>query len=126
MRRNDKKTSSQIAQALGASRAVPLQGVPAGGPLDLLQLRADAARRLRSSGGRPTDPHWDVHRLIPFSDGYWRQLEELAGRLSADGKKVSAGQLAAMLIESALDSLGSPDYSPLGSSPDPREHSSTE
>jgi hypothetical protein len=45
---------------------VDLPGLPSAGPLDLLQLRAEVAARLKSSGGRPTDPNWDVQRLVPF------------------------------------------------------------
>ena len=96
---------SHVAKALGASRVVAIPGLPSGGPLDLLQLRADISRRLRSSGGRPTDPAWKVQRLIPFREDKWRELEELAQGLSTADRKVSAGQLAAILIERALDGL---------------------
>jgi hypothetical protein len=106
MKRNEKKKSSEIARSLGASRVVELPGLPSTGPLDLLQLRADVARRLLSSGGRPTDPNWNVQRLVPFREERWKQLVELAEQLSSDERKVSAGQLAAILIERALGSMG--------------------
>ncbi|MBI5480326.1 MAG: hypothetical protein HY906_15795 [Deltaproteobacteria bacterium] len=94
-----------MAEALGASRAVPLPGLPSGGPLDLLQLRAEVVGRLRSTGGRPTDPEWDVQRLVPFREERWRQLVELARELSSADRRVSAGQLAAILIERAMNSV---------------------
>jgi hypothetical protein len=68
-----------------------------------LELRAHVARRLKSTGGRPTDPEWNVQRLVPFRDERWRQLEELAKHLSTDERSVSPGQLAAILIERALE-----------------------
>ena len=106
--RRTKKTDlvSRVAQSLGASRVISLPGLPSGGPLDLLQLRANMARRLRSSGGRPTDPGWKVQRLVPFGEARWRQLEKLAEELSSAERKISPGQLAAILIERALDTIG--------------------
>ncbi len=106
MRRSKKKDFvSQLAQSLGASRVIGLSNLPSGGPLDLLQLRADMARRLKSTGGRPTDPGWKVQRLVPFGEDRWRRLEELAEELSSSERKISPGQLAAILIERALDAI---------------------
>lgn len=98
-------TELTVAEALGAGRVVALPGGPSGGPLDLLQLRAEVARRLRSTGGRPTDPSWNVQRLVPFRDARWQELTELARQLSTDERKVSPGQLAAILIERALSGM---------------------
>ena len=105
-RTREKGLVSRVAQSLGASRAIGLPGLPSGGPLDLLRLRANMARRLRSTGGRPTDPDWKVQRLVPFGEARWRQLEKLAAQLSSAERKISPGQLAAILIERALDTIG--------------------
>ena len=104
MARNNEDESSRIERSLGANRVMPLPGLPSGGPLGLLELRAHVAGRLKSSGGRPTDTAWNVQRLVPFQEDRWHQLEELAGSLSTDERKVSAGQLAVIFIERALDS----------------------
>ena len=101
MKQNDKR----VEKALGAKRIVPVPNLPSGGPLDLLELRAHVASRLRSSGGRPTDPDWKLQRLVPFRKDRWRQLEDLATRLSNDERKVSPAQVAAMLIEHALQDV---------------------
>src|SRR5262245_42724027 len=85
MKQNDKR----LVKALGAKHIVPMPNLPGGGPLDLLALRAHVAGRLRSSGGRPTDPDWNVQRLVPFRQERWRQLEDLATRLSSDERKVA-------------------------------------
>lgn len=79
---------------------------------DLLQLRAEVATRLRSSGGRPTDPSWTVQRLVPFGEDRWKQLEKLAKNLSFGGRNVSPGQLAAILLERALNQIGEGDVPP--------------
>jgi hypothetical protein len=105
MGKRSEELKSRVASALGANRVVPLPGLPSGGPLDLLQLRAEVARRLRSTGGRPTDPDWNVQRLVPFRGDSWKRLEQLAERLSRDGRSVSPGQIAALLIEHAIEGI---------------------
>jgi hypothetical protein len=105
MARDDKDSAVRIAQALGANRVTPLPNLPSGGPLDLMQLRAEVAQRLKSSGGRPTDPSWDVQRLVPFGESRWRQLEALAEQLSGGGRSVSPAQLAAILLERVLSQI---------------------
>lgn len=102
-----KKSSNDetIAKALGADRVVRLKGLPSQGPLDLLELRAEVQRRLRSTGGRPTDPEWDVRRLVPFRKEGWQELEHLAKRCAQEGQRVSPSQLAAVLIERSIENL---------------------
>jgi hypothetical protein len=95
----------KIAKALAAQRVVALDRFPSQGPLDLLELRAEVTRRLRSSGGRPTDPDWDIRRLVPFRREGWKQLERLAKQCELEGQRVSPSQLAALLIERGLESL---------------------
>lgn len=95
----------RVTEALGAQRSLPVNGLPSQGPLDLLNLRAELGRRLRSSGGRPTDPEWTLRRVIPFKEKGWRDLERLAARCSHEGQTVSPSQLAALLIERGLQDL---------------------
>ena len=109
MSRPDRPGTDEIAEALGADRVVALERLPSGGPLDLLELRAEVGRRLRSTGGRPTDPDWNVRRLVPFRREGWNDLERLAERFGREGQHVSPGQLAAVLIERGLESLRQAD-----------------
>lgn len=102
---NENEFEKRVASALGAKRSIALDGLPSQGPLDLLQLRAELGRRLRSSGGRPTDPEWSVRRVIPFKEEGWRDLERLAARCRDEGQTVSPSQLAALLIERGLRDL---------------------
>lgn len=99
------RNADEIAKALGAGRVVSLETLPSQGPLDLLELRAEVQRRLRSTGGRPTDPDWDIRRLVPFRREGWQELEHYARQCEREGQRVSPSQLAAFLIERGLQSL---------------------
>jgi len=98
-----KEDRARIAAALGASRVVEVDREKIGGPLDLLALREELKQRLRSSGGRPTDPAWTVSRQVPFKEDSWTRLQELASEVGVAGRRVGPAQVAALLIESGLD-----------------------
>lgn len=102
MKKDDK---AKIAEALGATRAVDLSSTAIGGPLDLLALREEFNQRLRSSGGRPTDPSWTLSRQVPFKEDSWTHLQDLASEVGASGRRVGPAQVAALLIESSLEEL---------------------
>jgi hypothetical protein len=105
-----KEEKIQVAEALGASRIVEVGSKGIGGPLDLLALRAEFGRRLRSSGGRPTDPAWTVSRQVPFKDNSWSRLQGLASEVGATGHRVGPAQVAALLIESSLEDLDDEEW----------------
>lgn len=102
MNREKHLTPEDIQKALGAERVIPIPGLPSRGPLDLLSLRREVQQRLKSSGGRRTDPSWAITRPIRFNLKRWEQLERLSEGLSEPHRKVSPGQLGAMLIEKAI------------------------
>jgi hypothetical protein len=93
----------EMARALGASRVVAVQTRDTQGPLGLLALGEEIRSRLRSSGGRPSDPRWTERRGIPFRREVWKQLTELAKQMSTEDRTVTAAQLAALLIERGLE-----------------------
>ncbi|MCX5793970.1 MAG: hypothetical protein NTY77_00555 [Elusimicrobia bacterium] len=99
-----KLTPDAIARALGASRVVRLSSRRSKGPLDWFALAQTLQGRLVSRGGRPSDPHWDTKRLVPFSRETWERLSDEAEELSAHGRKVGPAQLAAIFIEERLAS----------------------
>jgi len=103
----DKK---QIAEALGASRVVDLGPEKLRSPLDMLALRKEFDSRLRSSGGRPTDPKWTVSRQVPFKSESWARLKELAGEVGLEGPRVGPAQVAALLIENSIEQLEEEDW----------------
>ena len=105
MRIAKNRLAKKVAAALGSRR---VERVPAAtqGPLDLVHLRAFVQDRLKSSGGRPTDPDWTLSRQIPFQPERWQELTELAERLSREqDKSVSPGQLAAFFVEEGLSRM---------------------
>ena len=101
----DKEDKARIAEALGASRVVELGSSNAGGALDLLALREEVNQRLRSSGGRPTDPAWTLSRQVPFKEDSWNRLKGFAREVGTSGRRVGPAQLAALLIENSLEEL---------------------
>jgi len=106
MIQNNLEFASVVAQSLGANRVVELPGLPGQGPLDLLTLRAEVARLMSSTAQQPADTERKVPELVPLREVRWLQLQELAVGLSTDSRKVSAAQIAAILIERALEQIG--------------------
>ena len=105
MAKASKDFPSRVQKALGAAHVISLEDLPAQGPLDLIQLAAELKSRLQSSGGRPSDPEWDIRRTIPLKKELWQQLNELAATLSKEGRDVSPAQVAAVLLERVLASV---------------------
>lgn len=94
-----------IRRALGAKRVVKLDARPSQGPLDLLNLREQFLRQLRSTGGRPTNPEWEISRSVRFKAAQWKRLERLADAFGAPGRRISAGQLASALMDQGIQNL---------------------
>jgi len=101
MSTNMQKT--KLAQALGANRVHPLNIKARQGPLGLLALREEITSRLLSTGGRPTDSTWTLRRGIPFKRATWERLANTAREMSTQKRKVTAAQLAASLVERAVE-----------------------
>jgi hypothetical protein len=68
-------------------------------------LAHEVHHRLVSTGGRPSDAAPTIRRLVPIRKAVWRDLQIRAARLSASGRSVSPGQLAAILLERGLRAL---------------------
>ena len=102
MNRDDK---TRLAKGLGASRVVDVGQKKIGGPLDMLALRQEFNERLRSSGGRPTDPSWKVSRQVPFKEESWSRLQDIATELGGSGRRVGPAQVAALLLENSLEEM---------------------
>ncbi len=99
------KKQDKFADALGANRVDPLQIEKPQGPLGLLALREEVRNRLRSTGGRPTDPAWKERRCVPFKPEIWDKLMTLAGKMSTDERKVTPAQVVAILIEREVENI---------------------
>lgn len=96
---------SRIAQAFDADETKVLAASDASASLTITRLASEVASRLRSTGGRPSDPNWTMTRQVPFAVSTWAALGQLAEDLSARGRRVAPTQLAAMLVESGLKSI---------------------
>lgn len=100
-----KQDRERLAKALGANVVVDVGKGGDAGPLDVFRLRRELQERLRSSGGRPTDPTWTLARQIPFKPESWLRLKELAREIGTQGRRVGAAQLAAVLVEHGIEEL---------------------
>jgi hypothetical protein len=102
------RTVEDLRRALGAD--VPARVRRTGhGPFGVLALSADIAARLRPGAGgrpgRPTDPAWELRRLVGFRRETWEALGEIAERASTAERQVSPAQVAAVLIEEGVARL---------------------
>jgi len=95
---------NEVGKALGASRRFKVQNRPRG-PVGAAALAQEVQARLVSRGGRPSDSAPTLRRLVPIRKSVWDDLQRRADLLSASGRKVSAGQLAAILLERGLQGL---------------------
>ena len=95
---------SKIGEALGASRSFTVTSEPHG-PFGVIALAQEVRDRLVSTGGRPSDTAPTIRRLVAIRKSVWEDLQRRAARLSASGRSVSAGQLAAILLEKGLEGL---------------------
>ncbi len=73
-------------------------------PPFLDMLKDELLYKLKSSGGRPTIPGWDVVRKIRFSDESWRKLEKVSSEWGKSGQMVSPGQVASVILQACLSS----------------------
>src|SRR5437867_11004972 len=98
------RQSHDLKEALGASRSFPIVSKPHG-PFGVMALLDELKGRLVSRGGRPADSAPTIRRLVPLRKHVWKQLQAQANELSSPGRRVSPGQLAAMLLERSLSYL---------------------
>jgi hypothetical protein len=108
------KNINRIAEQLGAEVVgkVPDAGPGAFGAARLARCIQSLQTRLvpgqGKRAGRPSDASWGRHPKIPMSEATRQRLLRLAERASAGGRKVSPMQIAAQILEDALDDHRSP------------------
>ncbi len=97
----------QLAKKLGAEIVGQVPDV-GGGAFGAARLRDILRQRLEPSSGRrfgrPTDPSWDRRPKVPMSTRTETKLAELASLASGPERKVSPMQVAAQLLEEAVES----------------------
>lgn len=96
----------EFSDLLGAKYVGEVPDV-GGGPFGMARLaRIMHARLTPSQGerpGRPTDPSWGLRLKVPLSEATYRTLAALAEGMSTPARRVSAMQLAAPLLEEAVE-----------------------
>jgi hypothetical protein len=101
------KNIDQIATALGAT--VVGQVSNTGGAfgaarlantIENVQARLQPGQGIRP--GRPTNAEWVQHPKVPMSNATKQRLIDLAMQSSQNGRKVSAMQVAAQILEEVL------------------------
>ena len=106
------KNIKKIAEILGAKIVdqLPDTGGGAFGAYRLAEIVARLQQRLEPGQGkrpgRPTAAEWVHHRNLPMSDQTFKKLEELAAKASSQDRKISPMQLAAQLLEDAIERCG--------------------
>lgn len=97
MNADEQALAARIGHALGSDRVIDLGTLQSGGPLDLLQLRAQVDHLQR---GAPT-----IECHLAVSEASWRELEAIVAELRSEGQEVSPDQLARLLLEHGVDAL---------------------
>lgn len=99
----------EFARMLGAKIAGEVPDV-GGGPFGMARLAHILHQTLTPSQGerpgRPTNPNWATRRKVPVSAATLQKLTELAEDMSTPERKISPMQVAAQLLEEALNQVG--------------------
>ncbi len=100
------RNPQELADLFGAKVVGELPDV-GGGPFGMARLARIMHQRLTPSAGerpgRPTDSTWVSRPKVPMSPATKRRLAEIAAAMSTPGRQVSPMQVAAQLLEEALD-----------------------
>jgi hypothetical protein len=113
MKRKPKLNMDKIAKALGAERRGSVRA--GGGHFGAMQLVAEVQARFKTpvGGGRGTDPSWTEKRLLPLAPETLHRLEHLAEEITKKGTTISPLQVAALLLEHAIDEVDDDDAAEL-------------
>jgi hypothetical protein len=113
MKRKPEIDMNKIAKALGAERRGAVRAE--GGHFGAMQLVAEVQARFKTpaGGGRGTDPAWTEKRLLPLTPETLNRLEHLAGAIGKQGVNISPLQVAALLLEHAIDDVDDEDAAEL-------------
>jgi hypothetical protein len=105
MKRKPNLDMDKIAKALGGERRGKVRA--GSGHFGAMQLVAEVQARFQTptGGGRGTDPSWTEKRLLPLTPDTLDRLEHLAAEISKQGVNVSPLQIAALLLEHAIEDV---------------------
>ena len=99
------KNREKLAQLLGAKIVGEVPDV-GGGAFGMARMAHILHERLTPSQGerpgRPTNPSWSVRPKVPMSAATARKLASIAAAVSNSDRRISAMQVAAQLLEEAV------------------------
>src|SRR5437660_12822023 len=102
------RNREKLAELLGAKIVGEVPDV-GGGPFGMAQLAQILRRRLTPGQGerpgRPANPNWVTRPKVPMSAATAGQLAHIADEMSTPERKVSPMQVAAQLLEEAVESI---------------------
>jgi hypothetical protein len=102
------KNREKLAERLGA-KIVGEAPDSGGGAFGMARMAQFLHERLTPGQGdrpgRPTNPNWVVRPKVPMSAATARKLARIAAAVSSTHRKVSAMQVAAQLLEEAVERL---------------------
>jgi hypothetical protein len=119
-----KLDTDKIARGLKARKKGTVY--PTGGYPGARQLAAEVQARFRvpPGGGRATDPAWSDKRLVPIAPRTLKRLERIAKRLHEEtGVRIEPMQLAAILLETTIETVGAEEAEKLVTAHRRRERS---
>lgn len=92
---------AETQKLLGSGKPTSIGKLPAD-PLGMRMTASILRERLVSRGGRPSDPAWTIVRKVPMRPDTWAELDRCAKELQEQNVRVSAGQIAAVVLERGL------------------------
>jgi hypothetical protein len=96
----------EFAELLGAKIVGEVPDV-GGGPFGMARLAHLLHQHLTPSQGerpgRPTNPNWVTRCKVPMSEATLEKLSQLAEEMSTPQRRISPMQVAAQLLEEALE-----------------------
>jgi hypothetical protein len=102
------KNRNKLARLLGAKIVGQVPDV-GGGAFGMARLAHLLHERLTPSQGerpgRPTNPNWSTRPKVPMSATTAEKLARIAETMSTPKRKVSAMQVAAQLLEEAVNTI---------------------
>lgn len=102
------RNREKLAHLLGAKIIGEVPDV-GGGAFGMARMAYILHKRLTPSQGdrpgRPTNPTWSVRPKVPMSVTTARKLARIAAAVSSSHRRVSAMQVAAQLLEEAVEQV---------------------
>jgi hypothetical protein len=102
----ERLSAEEVERGLGAVSG-PLKHQSGGSPFSITALRMRLATDVVSRGGRPSRKEAVAVKKIPVTAAEWELLGEITKAIREDGVKVTASQVAGVLLHQSLSQVSS-------------------